>query len=420
MEDFMSLLGGGKCVSFDRLYLDPNNPRTPGGHSTGYEDHQKLFDDKLQEKLVELLLAQQLDSLMDSFMGSGWMPVDRPIVWEHPEVRGKYVVVEGNRRLATLRMLRKELEKQKAKFEKLKKIAGPNPDQKIALLDKKAEVEKLKLLCKKTDEIEVVPLVCEDPEAVQEKLMRVLAVRHINGAKEWGAYAQDQWMFTRYTQLFEDSFPDKEIALEQELVNQVAAEASVGKGRSKQTIRAIRAFNKFKAIWEVELPDGEEFTGKGDYYAFQCIVKDPWVREQFGMGKEDVVLSEEGEKALFTWMFKEPHNNLKVKENKNLWPAARAADEWGRLKKYDTENGTTYSKKYCIDEPEKATARMDRLVSKMSLHESEGEPIAVVNELTEKLQKLTNEQLENGGGSLVDSLKLLKKWATVTLKILSN
>jgi len=341
-------------------------------------------------------------------------------VWQHPKVKNKYVVVEGNRRLATLRMLRKELQNEEAKLEKLKKKANSDPDRKTALMEKTAEVEKLRSLCSATDKIEVVPIICSKPKEVEEKLMRVLAVRHINGAKEWGAYAQDQWMYTRYVQLFEDRNPGEDIALEQELVNQVAAEASVGKGSAKRTIRAIRAFNRFKANWDVELPEGEEFTGKGDYYAFQCIVKDPWVREQFGMEKDSVVLSEEGEKALFTWMFKEPHNNLSAKENKNLWPAARAADEWGKLQKYDAENGTTYSKNYCIDEPEEATARMDRLISKMSLHESEGEPIAVVDELIEKLRKLTNEQLENGGESLVDSLGMLKKWATTTLKRLSN
>ena len=120
MEDFMSLLGDGMSISFDQLYLDPNNPRTPGDHSTGYEDHKTLFDKELQDTLFELLLPQQLGLLMDSFRGSGWMPVDRLIVWQHPKVKNKYVVVEGNRRLATLRMLRKELQNEEAKLEKLK------------------------------------------------------------------------------------------------------------------------------------------------------------------------------------------------------------------------------------------------------------------------------------------------------------
>ena len=405
-------------VKLKDLYLDPNNPRLPQFHSPGYDSVKDLFDSETQLKLEEMLSLTNLKELGDSIVGTQWLAIDSIIVWEHPDAEGKYVVVEGNRRTATLRDIRKRLAVEEEKLKKQKARKNLNKDQQKVLEEQEKIVDALRVVVASTEEVEVKPLNCPDPLKVQELLMRVLAVRHITGAKEWGAYAQDVFMYVYYDQLFEEKHGDVELFLDQELINVVAKDCSVGAAKCKQTLRGIRAFEHFKANWEHALPKGEEFTGSpGDYYAFQKIMTSPFVREQFGIKSDaDLTLSQEGELALFTWMFKNPHNNLTAENNTNLWPAARATDEWNKLNAYDIANGTHFAASYDVSDPEAATERMDVLINKMGLHQNQVEPIDLIDDLIRQLKAIPNESFEKQGANLLDSLEDLEKWLKNTKK----
>ena len=413
-----TLINNSISVKLGDLYLDPNNPRLPQFPAPGYESVEDLFDSETQLRLDELLSTANIKELGDSIVGTGWLPIDGIIVWEHPDAEGKYVVVEGNRRTATLWDMRKRLSVEEEKLKKQKARKNLNRDQQKVLKEQEEIVEQLQEIVKSTEELDVIPLNCPDPSKVQELLMRVLAVRHITGAKEWGAYAQDVFMYVYYEQLFEEKYGEVELLLDQELINVVAKECSVGAAKCKQTLRGIRAFEHFKANWEHALPKGEEFTGSpGDYYAFQKIMTSPFVREQFGIKSDaDLTLSQEGEKALFTWMFKNPHNNLTAENNTNLWPAARATDEWNKLNAYDIANGTHFAASYDVSDPEAATERMDVLINKMGLHQNQVEPIDLIDDLIRQLKAIPNESFEKQGANLLDSLEDLDKWVKNTKK----
>src|SRR5690242_15184104 len=98
-------------VPFERLYLDPNNPRIAPDARPGYDDPSVLFDDKRQEALEGVLesIYDEYEELKDAITTQGWVPIDTIIVWEHPAKKGWFVVVEGNTRTLTLRKIRKEL-----------------------------------------------------------------------------------------------------------------------------------------------------------------------------------------------------------------------------------------------------------------------------------------------------------------------
>ena len=85
-------------VPFERLYLDPNNPRLGGGRQPGYEDTAALFDERTQRRLESRMRKtyKALKELMGSIVNVGWMPVDAILVWEVPQAPGHFVVVEGN------------------------------------------------------------------------------------------------------------------------------------------------------------------------------------------------------------------------------------------------------------------------------------------------------------------------------------
>lgn len=82
----------------DDLFLDPHNPRL-GRENTG--------DDVRQDKVLELMQDWNLEELALSFTASGFWPQEALLIVEE-RLYGKkgLVVVEGNRRLAALKLLK--------------------------------------------------------------------------------------------------------------------------------------------------------------------------------------------------------------------------------------------------------------------------------------------------------------------------
>jgi hypothetical protein len=83
-----------KGLDIDGLLLDLENPRISRAGSQR-EALQKIIEDQ-DVKLVVLA---------ESIVNDGLNPMDRWLVLKSADERGKYVVLEGNRRLATLRLL---------------------------------------------------------------------------------------------------------------------------------------------------------------------------------------------------------------------------------------------------------------------------------------------------------------------------
>jgi hypothetical protein len=83
-----------KGLDIDELLLDLENPRISRAGSQR-EALQKIIEDQ-DVKLVVLA---------ESIVNDGLNPMDRWLVLKSADERGKYIVLEGNRRLATLRLL---------------------------------------------------------------------------------------------------------------------------------------------------------------------------------------------------------------------------------------------------------------------------------------------------------------------------
>jgi hypothetical protein len=90
----MALGGRALDLTLDELLLDLENPRISRAESQR-EALQKIIEDQ-DVKLVVLA---------ESIVADNLNPMDRWLVIKSPAELGKYIVVEGNRRLATLRVL---------------------------------------------------------------------------------------------------------------------------------------------------------------------------------------------------------------------------------------------------------------------------------------------------------------------------
>lgn len=91
-------------VKLSQVYLSPNNPRlqTPGKQKVSDE---RIPEPSVQDHCLDQIRNEGITDLTESIRTSGFWTVDRIVL--RPLKDGKYVVIEGNRRVSTLKTLKK-------------------------------------------------------------------------------------------------------------------------------------------------------------------------------------------------------------------------------------------------------------------------------------------------------------------------
>lgn len=150
-------------VSLRSLFLDPNNFRII------HEPDQKQVPDTdvknrdVMQRTMRLLCGeknQNIQDLIESFKANGYLRVDQILVRELPD--GGYLVVEGNRRVAALKLLQQDFENKGIDLGQL------NPDI-----------------------FSLVPVVLyTDGDEVHH--LTLMALKHISGNRKWGEWNQAQ------------------------------------------------------------------------------------------------------------------------------------------------------------------------------------------------------------------------------------
>jgi hypothetical protein len=145
-----------RYTSIDDLYLDPMNPRLG----------RRLTDQDIsQEEILELVRTWTLEELAYSYLESGgfWTHEALLVIEEELDGESKLIVVEGNRRLAALKLLRNAYQGHPVsnKWKEISASAKPPVD----LFDK-------------------VPYLLVDS---REDVQAFLGFRHVTGIKQWDA-----------------------------------------------------------------------------------------------------------------------------------------------------------------------------------------------------------------------------------------
>lgn len=149
-----------ETVPLDDVLLDPNNFRFQGDSSTRKVSEKRFTEEGVQAAALARLKSDGLTELRQSIASNGFVPVERIVVRKLAD-SDKYVVVEGNRRAATLKMLRDEHD------------AGiDHRDDLIATFDK----------------VPVLVLESDDDSTY----LAIMGIRHVGGIKEWGGYQSAQ------------------------------------------------------------------------------------------------------------------------------------------------------------------------------------------------------------------------------------
>jgi hypothetical protein len=413
MEKFVGKL---MPVPFNSIYLDPNNPRLGRDDGPGYEDPRALFDAKVQAEVEEQVAGSyDVETLIAAIIAQGWMPIDNIVIWTYPKQPNSHIVVEGNRRTVALRKIRGPiLDRERKKLERMESGKKRYTDH-----DLKAQrelVARLETIVADTDQLPVVPLDAANIKELEHKLPRVLAVRHITGAKGWGNFAQDLWLLKRYEQLFEDTHT-KETSLfwDADLIKQLADEASLTAAEAKKLLRTAMCFSHFDAEFTDQLPEGEEFE-PGDYYLFENIVRRAWVRQQLGLGEDDLHLSSWAEEVLFEWVFKLPRP-ANADDNQNVFYRHENVVLWDQIHRYDEKHGTAFATRLDVNDPKNVPTMRD-VEAEYAAHKARKKPQAVLDELLRRLSELPAETLVNEGEFLRAQLQQLNDLSAQYLRML--
>jgi len=147
-------------IGIDQLLLDPNNFRFHGNAGVPVIASHRFGETSVQSAALKRIEADGLLELRASLVQNGYFEVDRVVVkrWpESPEGEDLYVVIEGNRRVSTLKKLRAE------------HLAGVEISDALAAT------------------FDAVPcVVLDNPDRATE--LAIMGVRHVGGIKEWGGY----------------------------------------------------------------------------------------------------------------------------------------------------------------------------------------------------------------------------------------
>ena len=147
-------------VAVERLHLDRWNPRLIGADEIASDE----------AIIARLHLSADLDELLQSISANGYMDIEPLIVMDDPAAQnGELIVLEGNRRLAALRLLREpDLVRSIAASEDIRISLPPVADPLRTTLN----------------QVSVYPV------ASRERARSFIGFKHINGPAKWDAYAK--------------------------------------------------------------------------------------------------------------------------------------------------------------------------------------------------------------------------------------
>ena len=230
-------------VTPEQLLLDPNNyrfmdlpkyKRIPNKAKYGESNAQKKAQDALESNPQFALQA-----LKDSLAANGLIPFEQIVVEEYDKSksRRRYLVIEGNRRVAAIKSLLEEEASGTISID----------EDKIASLRK----------------FEVVELQGDENERETKKQI-LMAIRHVAGIRVWGPYQQAKLI----AELYE---------CEQRPLNEVGSIIGI------KPLEVARRYRAYKALQQMEEhPEYREFAKPDLYSVFHEIVSSPDVRKWIG------------------------------------------------------------------------------------------------------------------------------------------
>jgi hypothetical protein len=210
MELFSELVA--KEVEIENLFLNPNNPRLMGKSRTNDVDDNRIKESDIQNSLLEEIEEEGISDIVEKIKKLGFLTIDRIVVRQIKNSPDNYLVLEGNRRIASVKTLLKE---------HAKGIVTLNNE-----------------ILKSLKKIEVLEYIGNDEDII----WLLQGMRHINGIKEWGALQQ-----ARFLHEMQNSRKLKATELDKM--------TGLGRNSISNKIRSYKAYQYSKEVYHGEIEE---------------------------------------------------------------------------------------------------------------------------------------------------------------------
>ncbi|ATG76176.1 ParB/Srx family N-terminal domain-containing protein [Pseudoalteromonas sp. 1_2015MBL_MicDiv] len=154
-------------VHLDNVYLDPNNFRLHGHSKYRKVENANFSNHMVQKRTMDMITEGErnegIKDLLDSFKSNGFLKIDNILVKKLDD--DKYIVIEGNRRVAALKTLITQYEK----------------GYETGVVDNQLLTSKI---------IDVVEYPVELNES--ESYLLLMGLRHVTKVKDWGDFEQSE------------------------------------------------------------------------------------------------------------------------------------------------------------------------------------------------------------------------------------
>lgn len=238
-------------IKINKILLDPNNYRYLDLPNWKKRQANRFHNRAVQDATLQLLERTRRYNLRDlrqSFLTNGYVPLERIVVIPYQHAKTLYLVVEGNRRIATLKALLRDH----------KEGAITLSEEQIANFTS-------------------VPVAILDPQEsdliAAERV--IMGMRHIAGPQEWGAYQQAYLIL----ELVDE---------EGQQYDDIAGHLGLSRIETRRRYRAIRAL-RFMQNDEIYSDAAEPQL----YTLFHELVSIPSVRHYFTWDQSSATFTDE-------------------------------------------------------------------------------------------------------------------------------
>lgn len=239
----------------DRLLLDPNNYRFIDRQDFKYVADDQVADPRVQQRTLAFVAGKNNENISDlivSFKTNGFLDIDQIQVKKIGEY---YLVLEGNRRITTLKFLYSEFQK---------------------------GIDVGKLTESDFKSIDLVEITGEDP--VQHLI--TMGLHHISGKKRWSAVNE--------AQLIQDL-----VLKHNKTEDEVCSALGISKQALRRSIRTLSFIQQYK-----ESDFGDQFQTPM-YSLFETVIGTPAMKQWIGWDDDNYIAHNSiNVERLFSWISK--------------------------------------------------------------------------------------------------------------------
>lgn len=256
-------IGKTETLSLDQIVLDPNNYRFRDNKNYKPVSSEDIIMPSVQKRTEQLITGKKNENIQDlitSFKESGFLPVDQ-IQVQRISGTDKYKVIEGNRRIATLKYLRREFE-----------------ENHIDLGNLKSSIFK------------EIPVVLYDDENPQHYYV-LMGLKHVSGNKKWPLVNQAELM----RDMIDSGMSEEEVA---------NALGGIGIRRLRRSLRALALVEDYKRS-----DYKDQFTADM-FNIFDTAVNSTNFKEWLDWDDSDYIAQNKSNRdRFFTWISKDEESD---------------------------------------------------------------------------------------------------------------